>query len=213
MNDILLNWGILCSVFMIALISPGPDFVVAVRNAMIHNRRAGILTALGFAIGVAIHVTYCLFGIAALVAKSIVVFNILKYAGAAYLFYIGIQSLRSKGFSMTERNGDDAQPTALSDSKAFRIGFMTNLLNPKATLFFMALFTQLIHSDTPLWVGMAYGFTCVAMTFIWFSIVATVLTTPAIRTRFLSLSQWIDRICGVALLALGIRLAMTKAAS
>lgn len=211
MNDILLNWGILCSVFMVALISPGPDFVMAVRNAMTHNRRAGIFTALGFAIGVAIHVTYCLFGIAALVAQSIVLFNILKYAGAAYLFYIGVQSLRSKGFSMTEQNGDHAVPTPLPDTTAFRIGFMTNLLNPKATLFFMALFTQFIHTDTPLWVGVIYGFTCVVMTFLWFSIVATILTTPAIRTRFLSISQWIDRACGVALLALGVRLALTKA--
>lgn len=212
MSDILVNWGILCGVFMVALISPGPDFVVAVRSAMTHNRRAGIFTALGFAGGVAIHVTYCLFGIAAIVAQSIILFNILKYAGAAYLFYIGIQSLRSNGFVMAD-NGIGLSGHPITDTKAFRIGFMTNLLNPKATLFFMALFTQFIHADTPIGVGIVYGLTCVTMTFLWFSIVATILTTPAIRMRFLGISKWIDRACGVALLALGVRLAMAKAAS
>ena len=212
MSDVLLNWGILCGVFMVALISPGPDFVVAVRSAITHNRRASIFTALGFAGGVAVHVTYCLFGIAAIVAQSIILFNILKYAGAAYLFYIGIQSLRSNGFAMSENNAG-LTGTPITDTKAFRIGFMTNLLNPKATLFFMALFTQFIHADTSALVGILYGLTCVTMTFLWFSVVATILTTPAIRARFLGASQWIDRVCGVALLALGVRLAMAKAAS
>ena len=123
---------------------------------------------------------------------------------------MGIQSLRSKGFSGDAANGLH-KIGALGDGAAFRAGFITNLFNPKATLFFMALFTQILHPDFPAWVGLVYGVTCVTMTFGWFSVVATVLTTPHIKARFLRASKWIDRVCGGALLALGVRLALTKA--
>ncbi len=212
MTDFLLNWGILCSVFMIALMSPGPDFVMAVKHAVCYDRRAGIVTAAGFAGGVSVHVTYCLLGLATVIAQSILLFNIFKFIGAGYLIYIGVQSLCSKGFG-----GDtDVTKTAavsMSDMKAFRAGFITNLFNPKATLFFMALFTQIIHPDFPAAIGFLYGATCVVMTFLWFTVVASVLTTPHIKARFLRASKWIDRVCGVALLALGIRLALTKVAA
>ena len=80
-----------------ALASPGPDFVIAARYALIHSRKIGVIAALGFAIGVVVHVTYVLLGLAALIAQSVIVFNIIKYIGAAYLFYIGVQALLSKG--------------------------------------------------------------------------------------------------------------------
>lgn len=207
MDPLLANWLILVGVFSIAVASPGPDFVIAVRNSVLYSRRAGILTAIGFAAGVIIHVTYCLGGIALIIAQSVMLFSILKFIGAAYLFYVGIKALRSTGFSGPEIEGERAQ---ISDFSAFRSGFITNLFNPKATMFFLALFTQIMDPHITLPVQILYGITCVVMTAIWFSIVAVVLTTPAIRARFLRVSGWIDRVCGALLIALGVKLVLTK---
>lgn len=208
MDAFFTNWLLLVAVFFVALISPGPDFVMAVRNSVLHSRKAGIFTALGFALGVVVHVTYCLAGLAFLISQSVVVFNVIKVVGALYLFYVGYQALRSKGFAPGEA-GDDPKVT-MSPMAALSSGFITNLFNPKATLFFLALFTQILDPQIGLTEKILYGLTCVVMTFLWFSVVATVLTTPKVKAAFLRFSKWIDRGCGVVFIGLGLKLAVTR---
>lgn len=206
-----LNWALLIGIFGMAVASPGPDFVIAVRNSVLYSRKIGILTAIGFALGVCIHITYALFGIAALIAQSVILFSILKYAGAAYLFYIGIKSLRSTGFHQDK--ADKTKPlkkSHMSSWQALWSGFLTNVLNPKATLFFLAVFSQFIGPETSLTTQLIYGATCIIMTGLWFSIVAIVLTNPKIKTAFLRFTKWIDRICGCLLIGLGIKLALSR---
>jgi RhtB (resistance to homoserine/threonine) family protein len=215
MTDIsvyLVQWLTLVAVFSLAVISPGPDFVMAVRNSVLHSRRTGILTALGFGAGVMVHVTYTVLGIAALIAQSILLFNILKFAGAAYLIWMGVQALRSKGMPELQipETGPKETQAIMSDSAAFRSGFLTNLLNPKATLFFLAIFSQIIRPETPhIWQAV-YGLTCAAMVVGWFSLVAFVLTQDQVRSRFLKAAHWIDRVCGVLLIGLGIKVALAS---
>ena len=209
MNDILLNWVMLVGVFSVAPASPGPDFIMAIRNSILYSRRAGIMTAIGFGLGVAIHVAYCLGGLAIVISKSVMLFTILKYIGAAYLFYVGIKALRSTGFSGADMDASGAK--TMPDIQALRSGFITNLFNPKATMFFLALFTQILSPDATMPVQALYGLTCIVMTMIWFSIVSIVLTAPAIRQKFLKASRWIDRVCGGLFIALGVKLALAKA--
>ena len=208
------QWLALIAVFSVALISPGPDFVMAVRNSIIYSKRAGIFTAVGFGLGVLVHVTYTIFGISAVIAKSIFLFNIIKWAGAAYLVYIGFQALRSHG--MGQRVVDNAtaetEPSAsLSDFGAICSGFLTNLLNPKAALFFLAIFSQIINPSTPFaWQAM-YGLTCALMVVLWFSLVSLVLNQRVVRDVFLRATKWIDRVCGALLITLGLKVALTSA--
>lgn len=211
MESIWLNWFLLIGVFGLAVASPGPDFVIAVRNSVLGSRKAGLLTALGFATGVVIHMAYTLVGLAAIIANSVVLYSILKYVGAAYLFYMGYKSLRSKGFDDSEVTGLSGLKKEISNKKAFLSGFITNILNPKATLFFLAVFSQFITVDTAFSVQFFYASTCVVMTGLWFSIVAIVLTNRRIKNKFLSFSQIIDRLCGGFLIALGLKLALSKA--
>ena len=208
------QWLTLIAVFSIAVISPGPDFVIAVRNSVIYSKRAGVFTALGFGLGVLVHVTYTIFGISAIIAKSILLFNIIKWAGAAYLIYIGFHALRSKGMGqkIVENATAEISPHApLSDIKALRSGFLTNLLNPKATLFFLAIFSQIINPATPFIWQAIYGLTCAVMVALWFSLVSLVLNQGAVRTLFLRATKWIDRVCGALLIALGVKVALTSA--
>ncbi len=208
MHEFFLNWLLLVGVFAVALASPGPDFVMAVRNSVLYSRRAGIMTAIGFGLGVAIHVAYCLGGLAIIIAKSVMLFTILKFIGAGYLFYVGYKALKSKGFE-GEVDAENKQ-LVMSDYMALRSGFITNLFNPKATMFFLALFTQVMNPNVGFAIQFVYGVTCILMTTIWFSIVATVLTTPAIRQRFLRMSKWLDRVCGGIFIALGLKLAFAR---
>lgn len=207
-----INWILLISIFGVAVISPGPDFVVAIRNSILYSRMVGIFTAIGFALGVMVHVTYTLFGIAAVISQSIILFNLLKYAGAAYLLYIGVKALRSKGFEQNNGYDKDQVTGAMNPLQALWSGFLTNVLNPKATLFFLAVFSQFIGPETTMTSQLIYAGTCVIMTALWFSIVAIVLTNPTIKSVFLRFTKWIDRICGCLLIALGIKLAFSKAA-
>jgi len=206
------QWVTLIAVFSLAVISPGPDFIVAVRNSIVHSRRAGIMTALGFGLGVLVHVTYVVFGIAVVIAQSILVFNLIKVAGAAYLVYIGVKALRSQGMGakvVDQALAMESRAATMGDMAAIRSGFLTNVLNPKATLFFLAVFSQIISPSSPLAWKLVYGLTCFLLVTAWFSLVALVLNHGVVRNRFLGATKWLDRICGVLLVALGVRIALT----
>jgi threonine/homoserine/homoserine lactone efflux protein len=95
--------------------------------------------------------------------------------------------------------------------RAFRSGFVTNLFNPKATLFFLALFTQAIDPQTPIVIQFVYGCVCAVTAGTWFTIVSMILTKDKLRHVFSGYSLWIDRICGLAFIAVALRLAFVKA--
>lgn len=201
------TWFVVFSVGLIAVISPGPDLVLTMRNSLVYSRRTGIYTAVGIGVGNIIHVTYCLIGVGVIITRSILLFNILKWMGAAYLVYIGIQCLQAKkqhSESALQRDND------ISPLKAFRIGFLGNLLNPKATLFYLALFTQLISPGTPLLVQAVYGATVTSLALVWYILVAVLISQPMIRRAFGSVSHWLERVTGVVLIALGLRLAFSQ---
>lgn len=83
-------------IHLLAVISPGPDFIMITRNSLIYSRRTGIYSAIGLGLGILVHVTYSLVGIGLLISKSILLFNTIKYLGAAYLIYIGYKSITAK---------------------------------------------------------------------------------------------------------------------
>lgn len=128
-------------VHFLAVASPGPDFAVMLRQALCQSRRNALLTAVGIGTGILIHVGYSLLGIGLIIQQSLVLFSILKIIGALYLTWIAIQCLRSKagGIHVETENGE-----LQSGLAAFRLGFLTNTLNPKATLFFVSLFSVII---------------------------------------------------------------------
>jgi len=212
--ELFLSWLVIASVQLAATMSPGPAFVVAVRNALAYDRKTGIATAFGLGLGVMAHVVFVLCGIAFIIAQSVFLFSFIKYAGAAYLFYIGIKAMLNsrKGKNKPVVDDSDIPQSAKSISlrKAIVTGFLTNLLNPKAVVFFTAVFTQFIHPETPFSVLALYGGTSVSIEFLWFAGVSIVLTHARIRAVFLSFMHWVERICGGLMLGLGIKLALSK---
>lgn len=204
------EWLLLATVMCVAVASPGPDFIMAVRNSVMHGRKAGILTAFGFAAGAMVHLAYCILGLSAIIAQSASLFMALKIAGAAYLIWMGVKALRSKGFDASHIEAS-AQAPRKSKRSAFMDGFVTNVLNPKAILFFFALFTQVLRPElTPVQLAL-YAATIFAIVAAWFSFVALVLTHARVRARFLAFSGIVDKICGALFILLGLRLVLQKA--
>lgn len=209
MDTFLTQWLLLVAIFSVVVVSPGPDFVMALQNSLNYGRRAGIMTAIGFGFGVIVHVAYTLAGLAVLIAHSVVLFSTIKYIGAAYLFYVGVKALRSSGWKdQVATTGENLQKK--SDLGSIRDGFITNVLNPKATLFFLALFTQLLTHEMTFLHKFTLGGTCVIMVTAWFTGVAVFMTVPAIRAWFSRISKWLDRVCGVIFIALGLKLAAAR---
>ncbi|MBD8684696.1 LysE family translocator [Pseudomonas sp. CFBP 13719] len=196
-------------IHLLAVASPGPDFAVVVRESVSHGRRAGLWTALGVGTAIFVHVGYSLLGIGLIVSQSIVLFNVLKWAAAAYLLYIGFKALRAKPAAVGVQ-ADSAAPVERTPKGAYMAGFMTNGLNPKATLFFLSLFTVVISPHTPLPVQAGYGVYLALATALWFCLVAMLFSQRRIREGFARMGHWFDRAMGVVLVALGVKIALSE---
>ena len=199
--------GTVALVHLLALISPGPDFIMCVRNALTYSRKTGIYTAVGFGAGISIHIIYCVAGLALIISQSIIIFNFFKFLGAGYLIYIGFKSITSKSSHLEIK--DQEKKKDISPLAAIKIGFLTNALNPKATLFFLSLFTMVISPNTP---GIIMGILSAIMiieTVIWFSLVSIFMTQKRIRSAFEKSQNIFNRTLGGLLILLGVKVALT----
>ncbi|WP_434456460.1 LysE family transporter [Stutzerimonas urumqiensis] len=197
-------------VHLLAVASPGPDFAVVVRESVARGSHAGRWTALGVGAGILLHVAYSLLGIGLLVSQSVVLFNLFKWLAAGYLLYLGVRALRARPAPI--ELGTPSGLAAQSAWRSFSVGFVTNGLNPKATLFFLSLFTVVIDPQTPLLVQAAYGAYLAVATAAWFCLVAWLFSRARVRAGFARMGHWFDRVTGAVLVALGVRLALSELA-
>lgn len=195
------------TITILAVISPGADFAMVTRNSMVLSRRAGLLTAVGISLGVLVHVAYSMAGIGLLISQSILLFNAIKLAGAAYLVYLGFTMLRAKKAGPVQ-SADPAVP--LSDFAGLRTGFLTNALNPKTTLFVVSLFTQVISPSTPMTTQLGYGVFMSLAHLAWFVLVACLFSSAAARRFAVSCRHLVERGIGGVLVALGLGLAASS---
>ena len=196
-------------VHLLAVASPGPDCAIVVKESLSYGRAAGTWTALGVGAGILVHVTYSLLGIGLIVAQSAVLFNLLKWLAAAYLLYLGIKALRS-GPALAPDSVAQLPEAVRSPRGAFIRGFITNGLNPKATLFFLSLFTLVINPHTPLAIQAGYGLYLACATAVWFSLVALLFSHSRVRSGFSRMGHWFDRLMGVVLVGLAVRLVFSE---
>lgn len=195
---------IIIGVTVLVLVSPGPDMVIVMKNTIAGGRRGGLLTSGGILTGNLVHISYCVIGIGWLISQSIVAFSILRYAGAAYLLYLGIATMFAARTRLETGACDVAEPA----KGWFLQGFINNVLNPKGTLFYLGVFTMVITPDTT--IGVTVMLILLMMSLcaaFWLFFVAT-LDHPTVR-RFIDRSQRaVNRLFGVLLVSLGIRVAL-----
>lgn len=193
------------AITILAVISPGADFAMVTRNSMLRSRRAGVLTSVGISLGVLVHVAYSMLGVGLVISRSALLFNLIKYLGAAYLIYLGYSMLRAQPVSVET----PALP-ALSDVAALKTGFLTNATNPKTTLFVVSLFTQVISPQTSLAVQLGYGAFMSLAHLVWFLLVALAFSSIPAQRLVSTVRHHAERGIGVALVCLGIVLALAS---
>ncbi|KHK58053.1 lysine transporter LysE [Ralstonia sp. A12] len=197
---------------VLAVISPGADFAMVTRNSLLHGRRAGVLCALGIALGVQVHVFYTMFGVGLLIAHAPALLQGIKLIGAAYLVWIGWKTLSAKALLPSEASPNNALNQTLSTGAALRMGFLTNALNPKTTLFVVSTYTQVVDPSTPLVAQFGYGLFMSVAHAVWFALVAMVFASGALRRSLLARQRMVDRVIGVILIGLGLSLGLARLA-
>jgi RhtB (resistance to homoserine/threonine) family protein len=202
---------------LILNITPGPDTAYIVGRSAQFGWRGGTAAALGVCTGCLVHVMACAIGLSALLAASATAFALVKWAGAAYLCYIGIRLLltrESKAAASSSAQEDHASDRSMSMSKVFWQGALTNVLNPKVALFFLAFLPQFVDGGAP---SKAFAFLVLGLIFVFngtlwclavaaFSARAARRISQSDRTR-----RWINRALGGMFVYLGARIAMIQA--
>lgn len=198
---------LIASVHLVAVASPGPDFAIVLRFAVRYGRKVALAASIGIGMAIFLHVCYSLLGLGLLIKTTPWLFTLFSILSAAYLAYIGGQAIRSRApVNDTAELATEKETETPSMLKAFASGFITNGLNPKATLFFLSLFAVIISPVTPLSYKVIYGCYMAFATAAWFAFLSVILTRDNIRTFLLAKGYWFDRLMGVVLLALAMHL-------
>ncbi|MCS0350677.1 LysE family translocator [Vibrio ordalii] len=197
----------LAGVHFMALLSPGPDVALVVQNSTRYGRRTGVFIALGLSCGIVIHSLLSLTGISYLVHQQPALFAMVQLAGGGYLFYLGLGALKSiyTTWRSPQAVGVNNERDKLIENQrqAFSRGFITNIFNPKALVFFISLMSSLVP------VGMSFSGKGIALlilwglSFMWFSTLAWMLSTARLQKRLQSLTVYIDAVCGIIFTLIG----------
>jgi RhtB (resistance to homoserine/threonine) family protein len=196
----------------LVIVAPGPDTVVVTKNALLHGRRAALATSLGVNTGLLIWTLAAALGVAAVVRESAVAFTVLKLVGAVYLVWLGFQALRAaRRHAAPDALHTTGQNPRVGALLGYRQGLLSNLGNPKIAVFFTGLLPQFVSPGKPvLEPFLLLGGLFVLMTVVWlcgYALVAArasaLLGRPRVRAA-------LDRVTGVVLVGLGVRLAFER---
>lgn len=192
--------ALVLAIHAVALVSPGPDFAVVTRLSLVAGRRAGLWAAAGVTASIGIYILVCAFGLSLVIAALPSLSQVLTVVGAVYLAWLGIQCLRSKG------ELPEAAQTSPS-GKSFMTGLLTNLLNPKAMLYFSSILSQVLTPELSAADTAAIWLLLVGESLLWFGLVAVVFSSRRVLAWLKGKLVWLDRAVGVVLMALAAKLA------
>jgi RhtB (resistance to homoserine/threonine) family protein len=203
------NYLLFVAMAMLLIITPGADFALVTKNTLTYGKKGGMATALGISAGILVHTLAAALGISAILAQSALLFEIVKYAGAAYLIYLGIQSLWSvkKTVPKTEKK----EETPLSGRSAFSHGLLTNVLNPKVAIFFLTFLPQFVDPNEYVFgqiIGM--GVTYAVLGFLWLFFYTVLLQSLRSLFQRPATYQVLQGFTGLAMIGMGVKLALEK---
>jgi threonine/homoserine/homoserine lactone efflux protein len=189
-------------------ITPGPDSTLVFAQSLKHGRRGGLVASFGVITGCLVHVTAASVGLSALLAASAAAFNVVKWAGAAYLAFIGVRAILA---AERRSSAPAAEPEALRTSSVFWTGFLTNVLNPKVAVFFLAFLPQFVSAGSP---HAPFGFAALGLIFIVIGLIWLVgVAFVAARSAAVlggRMKAWLERALGAAFIALAAKLAFAE---
>lgn len=199
---------LITSIHLLAAASPGPDFILVSQQTLSHGKKSGLLCSIGIALGLSIHIIYSALGLATIIANSSTALWVIKILGGSYLLYLGICGLRAKPQNQLSEGKVSIEQS--STLKTVGIGFLCNALNPKAPIYFVALFTVVLSPDIPITHLVIYGIWMMIIQLTWFSTVVFLLSRPKINLKFQKMGHWLDRIMGGAMCIIGLKVITSK---
>ena len=180
-----------------AVSSPGPDYIIVTRQSVRSGRAAALFTSLGIAFGILVHCLAAMTGLTYIISSNPFIFLCLKIIAACYLAYLGFISI----FNSNTVEDDIESPALTSDYLySFRIGFITNVLNPKAILFFITVFSIVLDSSSSLVLLTLYGTYMSLATFVWFAFISYLFTNSEIVKKYGKFLSRFEKILGCVLL-------------
>ena len=206
MDSIWLNFISFLSIYIFAIVSPGPNFFLVVDKAVGGSRKEGLLTALGVATGSG------LFGLAGMLGLLVLVNSLpnfslaIRLLGGGYLVWLGFSMVRKSVQPKAELQGSLSIRPAATSLAAWRIGLLTNLTNPKAWAFYFALFTVVITPDFQPWHKVVLNSAMFLISFSWYALVALLLSSSRFRPTFQRVQPVIQLVLGILLIGLGGRI-------
>jgi len=193
-------------VMMFAMMSPGPDMFLLIKNAMGRERRVAFGSVLGICLGLSIHIFLWIFGLAVILQQNIFVYNIIRWLGAFYLIYLGMMAIFFTGNTLKIGSGSLIRKTL---AQGFKEGLFCNLLNPKVTLFILSLFTQLIDPGIEFTHKLIFGAIIIFQCFIVWSLFISIIQSRPVQGFLARYSLVIERLCGLVFIGLGIKIFVT----
>jgi threonine efflux protein len=214
----------LLGVWLLAVITPGPDFVVVVRYATSRSRRHGVTVAVGVSCAILLWATGSMLGLSVLLARLSWLYDIVRLAGAGYLVYLGVRTLwssrratRSDGSSARHPDptsvaagNSDGRPPPAGWWRVWRVGFLTNAANPKAVVFFGSLMGALLPAHPSVAVRVTVIAAIVGSALSWYLVVAAMFGSAPVARFYRRVRRWIDRVTAAVLIVLGGRLALDR---
>ncbi|AGH37830.1 RhtB protein [Bibersteinia trehalosi USDA-ARS-USMARC-189] len=198
------GFGVITAIHILAAISPGPDFIFVSQQTLSRGRATGLLCALGVALGFSVHILYSIMGLAVVIANAAWFLTAIKIVGGAYLIWLGYQGLKARAKNeVVEIKQEKLTPQ--SYGKSIWKGFLCNVLNPKAPVYLVSVFTVVLSPEMPLWQLSIYGLWMMFLLFAWFATVAFLLSIPQVNAQFQKAGHWIDRLLGTVMVGLGIK--------
>jgi threonine/homoserine/homoserine lactone efflux protein len=195
-------------------LTPGPDVLYIVSHSLRSGARAGIVAGFGITTGCFVHIFAAAVGVGALLAASATAFNLLKWAGAAYLLYVGVRLLlsRAQGSLLPSASHEASAPVPADLWRVYTGGFWTNVLNPKVAIFFLAFVPQFITPGTTqtTWVflalGVLFNVNAIPVNIGWALAAAWMARRASLVQRGMA---WLDRVAGALFITFGLKLALT----
>jgi RhtB (resistance to homoserine/threonine) family protein len=201
-----MQWLPFLAVAAVVVVTPGVDMALVTKNALLHGRRPALATAVGINVGILFWTTAAALGLAAVIAHSTTAFTVIKLAGALYLVYLGLQALRASRVRPRMRATPRSR-APLDNRIAFRQGLVSNLLNPKIAVFFTSLLPQFVGTHRAgadlLFLGALFN----AMGLVWLLSYALLAARGRKVLGRPNVKRILDRVSGLVLIGLGIRIA------
>ncbi|WP_417605669.1 LysE family translocator [Oceanimonas baumannii] len=198
------SWLALAAICIMGAISPGPSLAVVIRNTVRGGQGHGVLTALGHGLGVGLYALITALGLALLITRNPLLFDVIRYGGAAFLAWLGVKALLARP---QPEAADDAGHQVRGHQGAFE-GFMVAFLNPQLAIFFVALFSQFVRADTGWQQGGIMMLTAGGIDALWYVLVALLLSRGPVLGWLREKSFVIDKLSGLVLLALAIKVVL-----